>query len=357
MAATELDQARAEQFAGRMLEILNDTGIALLTSVGHRTGIFEAMAGRPPSTSAEIAEAAGLQERYVREWLRGMAVGRIVEYDPAEERYALPAEHAAFLTPAAGPDNLAAFAEYIPLLAQVEDGIVDSFQNGGGVPYSEYPRFQQLQAAETAPIFDATLVDATLPLVPGLVDRLNAGIEVADVGCGSGHAINVMASAFPQSRFVGYDFSDEGVAAGRAEAERLGLDNATFEVKDVSTLDADGRFGLITAFDTIHDQARPRTVLAAIHGALADDGDFLMVDIAASSNVEENYEHPLGATLYMVSVFHCMTVSLAQDGEGLGTMWGEQVARELLAEAGFGDVRVERVEGDILNSYYISRKA
>jgi 2-polyprenyl-3-methyl-5-hydroxy-6-metoxy-1,4-benzoquinol methylase len=211
-------------------------------------------------------------------------------------------------------------------------------------------------AEESAQVQDAVLVDVTLPLVPGLVEKLKAGIDVADIGCGQGHAINLMAQAFPNSRFTGYDFSEEGIAAGKAEAKELGLSNAQFEVKDAATLDDTERFDFITVFDAIHDQAQPRKVLANIARALKPDGTLLMVDIQASSNVEENMEHPLGPMLYGVSTMHCMTVSLALNGEGLGTVWGEQKARELLTEAGFNKIEIEHVEGDIFNSYYICRR-
>ena len=241
-------------------------------------------------------------------------------------------------------------------MGNVEDQIVECFRKGGGVPYSAYPAFQRLMAEESAQVQDATLVDVTLPLVPGLVEKLKAGIDVADVGCGQGHAINLMAKAFPNSRFTGYDFSEEGIAAGKAEAKELGLSNAQFEVKDAATLDENARFDLITVFDAIHDQAQPRKVLQGIAASLKPDGVLLMVDIAASSNLEENMEHPLAPMLYGVSTMHCMTVSLALDGEGLGTVWGEQKAKELLSEAGFKQIDIEHVEGDILNSYYICRK-
>jgi ubiquinone/menaquinone biosynthesis C-methylase UbiE len=188
------------------------------------------------------------------------------------------------------------------------------------------------------------------------VDRLRDGIDVADVGCGAGHAINVMAREFPNSRFTGYDFSDEGVAIGRREAKEWGLTNATFEVKDVATLDGSKQFDLITVFDAIHDQAQPRRVLKGIYDALKPGGTFLCVDIRASSDLHENIEHPLAPFMYTVSTMHCMTVSLALGGEGLGTVWGEQKARELLNEAGFRDISVATVEGDIMNNYYIARK-
>ena len=356
MTTQELDAAKAGAFAGRMGEVMNGASLALMASIGHQTGLFDTMADLAPSTSQQIAEAAGLNERYVREWLGAMTTGGVVEYDGAGATYSLPPEHAASLTRAAGPDNMAQWAQYIPLMASVEEGIVESFRNGGGLPYSAFPKFTKLMAEESAQIFDATLIDVTLPLVPGLVDQLKAGIDVADVGCGSGHAINLMAQAFPNSRFIGYDFSDEGIAAGRAEAAALGLSNAEFEVKDAATLDGARQFDLITVFDAVHDQARPADMLSGIAAALKPGGTFLCVDVAASSDVAENIEHPLGPFLYTISTMHCMTVSLALDGEGLGTVWGEQKARQMLADAGFNDIRVERVEDDIMNNYYIARK-
>lgn len=356
MASEQIDQTTAEGFADKFIGIISGAALALMSSVGHRAGLFDTIANLPPSTSEAIAKAAGLNERYVREWLGAMVTGDIIEYDHTTRTYHLPSEHAAFLTTAAGPDNLAYFTQYFPLLGNVEDEILHSFRNGGGVPYSSYPRFQELQAGETARVFDATLVDVTLPLVPGLLERLQAGIDVVDVGTGAGHAVNVMARAFPNSRFLGYDFSVEGVSAGRAEAAAWGLTNTTFEVKDVATIDDAERFDLITAFDTIHDQKDPRGVLSNVARALKPDGTFLMVDIAASSKLEENLGNPWAPLFYTWSTLHCMTVSLAQGGEGLGTAWGTQLARDMLKEAGFSQILEEQVDGDPINVYFIARK-
>jgi 2-polyprenyl-3-methyl-5-hydroxy-6-metoxy-1,4-benzoquinol methylase len=356
VATHDLDTAKQEAFAGQMVGLLNNAFIGILISIGHQTALFDTMAGLPPSTSAQVADAARLHERYVREWLGAMVTAHIVVYDAATRTYHLPPEHATALTRAAGPNNLAAFTRYIALAGDVESQVVECFRSGGGVPYSAYPQFQALQREETAAVYDATLVNLTLPLVPGLMEQLQAGIDVADMGCGSGHAINLMAHAFPSSRFVGYDFSEAGIVAAQQEAEQLGISNASFQVQDVAALAAEEQFDCITAFDTIHDQAQPRVVLKAIARALRPEGVFLMQDIAASSRLEENLEHPFAPFLYAVSVLHCMTVSLAQGGEGLGTVWGEQQARELLAEAGFTDIAVEQVEGDGLNNYYIAHK-
>jgi SAM-dependent methyltransferase len=354
--STELDAAKTEEFAGRVVGLLNNAMLGLMVSVGYRTELFDRMAELPPATSEEIAGKAGLNERYVREWLNAMTVGGFVEYDPGTRTYRLPPEHAVSLTRAAGPNNLALMAQFESLMGGVEDDIVECFRNGGGVPYAKFPKFQDLMAEMSAQVHDAALFESTLPLVDGLTDRLEAGIDVCDVGCGQGHAINLMAQRYPKSRFTGWDFSEEAVGAATAEASQLGLENATFEVKDAATIDGTQQFDLVTVFDAIHDQAQPARVLEGIAASLKPGGVFLCVDIAGSSNVEENLEHPLGPMLYSVSTFHCMTVSLALDGEGLGTMWGEQKANQMFRDAGFTDVETKKIPEDIFNVYYVAKR-
>jgi SAM-dependent methyltransferase len=352
-----IDQAKSDAFAEYMLDILNHGALSLMMSIGQKIRLFDTMSGMAPSTSGQIASAAGLHERYVREWLAAMVTGRVIEYDPAQGTYCLPAEHAAWLTRNAGTNNLAFMAQYIVMLANVQGEIVDCFSRGGGVPYSSFPEFQRLMNEESTQVVDESLLQVTLPLIPGLVERLQAGIDVADIGCGSGYALNFMARAFPRSHFTGYDFSQEGTAAAQAEARRLGLTNARFEVRDVSRLDAPDHYDFITAFDSIHDQTRPAEVLKAIANALRSGGVFLMVDVRASSLLEENMKHPLAPFLYTISCNHCMTVSLAGDGAGLGTMWGEQVALHMLHDAGFTQLELKHVEGDTANSFYIASRS
>jgi 2-polyprenyl-3-methyl-5-hydroxy-6-metoxy-1,4-benzoquinol methylase len=350
------DKSKAEAFAEKMLGTLNGAALALMTSIGHRTELFDAMAALPPSTLAQIAEAAKLNERYVREWLGAMVTGQIIEHDAATGTYSLPPEHAAFLTRAAAPDNLAVTAQFVAVLGEVESRIVDCFRNGGGVPYSAYPRFHAVMAEESSQTVVAGLKDAIFPLVPGLVEDLTRGIDVLDVGCGSGRALNYMAKAFPKSWFTGFDFSEEAVQAARREAELHGLVNVRFEVKDVAALNESEQFDLITAFDSIHDQARPALVLKGINRALRPEGTFLMQDIRGSSHVHKNMDHPIAPFLYTISSMHCMTVSLAAGGDGLGAMWGEEKALEMLGEAGFNSVLVKQLAHDIMNNFYVAKK-
>ena len=349
-----MDVGRAEAFGERMLGVLNAGSLALMISIGHRTGLFDVMSDLPPSTSSRIASTAQLDERYVREWLGAMTVGGLVEHDPADETYRLPPEHAACLTRAAAPENVAAFAQYVAVLGAVEDRVVESFRNGGGVPYSAYPRFHEVMAEDSAQTVVSALLDSILPLVPGLTERLEDGIRVLDVGCGSGRAVNLMARAFPRSSFYGYDLSEEAISRARAEAE--GTTNARFEVRDAASLDERASYGLITTFDAVHDQARPAEVLEGIARALEPDGVYLMQDIRASSRVQGNLDHPVGPFLYTISCMHCMTVSLADGGAGLGAMWGEEKAREMLRDAGFTQVEVKQLPHDFQNSYFIATK-
>ena len=356
MDKQDYDNSKAEEFASKMFKFLNSGMLSLMISIGYKTGLFDIIAQLKPSTSQEISQATKLNERYIREWLCAMVTGNIIEYDSLTEKYSLPKEHSAFLTRKSGIDNLAVLAQYVSLMGNVEDKIVECFRNGGGLPYSEYPKFQQLQAEETARIFDSKLTNQILPLIPEILNRLNDGIKVLDIGCGRGRAINLMGKKFPRSEFTGCDISHEGISSAKEEAKNMGLTNVQFEIKDALLVEELGKFDLITAFDTIHDQVQPTKVLNAINASLNNDGFFLMQDIAASSKVEKNIDSLLAPTLYTISTMHCMSVSLAFDGEGLGTMWGKELAVNKLTEAGFKDIKVMNVEGDIMNYYYVSRK-
>lgn len=356
----EPDPGVVDALADRLVDMLNQGALSLMVSIGHRAGLFDAMAELPPAGADEIANHAGLDARYVREWLGAMVTGRLVNFDPVTSRYTLPASHAALLTRAASPDNLAVFAQYVGLMGAAEDRILGCFREGGGVDYRHYARFHEVMAEDSGQTVLSALDDHILPLLGDEILRaLDRGIHVLDVGCGRGHALLHLARRFPRSRFVGYDLSAEAVQFGRGAAAPEGLHNVTFEIRDLTGFDTwaeDERFDLVTAFDAIHDQAAPDAVLRGIHRALATDGTFLMQDIRASSRLEKNLDHPVAPLLYAISTMHCMPVSLAQGGAGLGTMWGEELALEMLRDAGFDAVHVHRLDHDIQNNFYVARK-
>ena len=351
-----LNTDQMEAFGGRLVEMLNGAGLAMMLSIGHRTRLFDIMANMSPSTSGQIADAANLNERYVREWLGAMVTGKIVSYDPADQTYSLPPEHAALLTRAAD-ENMAATMQWMAVLGGVETKIVESFRQGGGVQYTEFARFHEVMAEESNQTVVAALLTHILPLVPGIEERLEAGIDVADIGCGSGRALIALAERFRNSRFTGIDFSEEAIIRANDEAMRRDLTNVRFVVRDAAAIGMPGRFDLITAFDSIHDQKQPTQVLAEIEAALRDDGTFLMQDIRSSSQLENNLEHPIAPFLFTISTMHCMTVSLALGGAGLGTCWGVELAESMLRDAGFGEIEVHELEHDIMNSYFVAQKA
>ncbi|NLY95322.1 MAG: methyltransferase domain-containing protein [Myxococcales bacterium] len=352
------DAWKAEAFAEKVLDSMNKGTLALMISLGHRTGLFDTMVSMDWGTSDEIARRAGLDERYVREWLGAMVTGGVVEIDPASRTYRLPAEHAASLTRASSPNNLAVYGQYLGIMGAVEDDIVECFRRGGGVPYEKFPRFHEVMAEDSGQTVLPALFDGILPLVFPSFEPLERGIDVLDVGCGRGRALVMMAERFPNSRFRGLDLSEEATAYGRAIARERGLDNLEFAVMDLRDFHEEAepeRYDFVTTFDAVHDQPKPKHLLAGIRRTLRPGGAYLMQDIKASSFPEKNVEHPMGTWIYTVSTFHCMTVSLAQGGDGLGTAWGRELARSMLAEAGFEDVEVYELPHDPQNDYWVMR--
>ncbi|MEW8376958.1 MAG: methyltransferase domain-containing protein [Candidatus Thiodiazotropha taylori] len=349
-----------EAFADQLMDMLNQGALSLMVSIGHRTGLFDALAELPATTLSHIADHTGLNQRYVKEWLATMVSGGILDYDPQQQHYSLPDSHAALLTRTASPDNMAVFAQYIGLMGQVEDKVIDCFRLGGGVGYEHYPRFHEVMADDSGQTVLAALDEHILPLIDPLIPSLESGIQVLDIGCGRGRALCHLAARFPNSRFVGYELSEEALDYARNAARQMGLDNLRFEQRDLSGFEERAEmdeFDLVTAFDAIHDQTTPQSVLNGIHKTLKPGGTFLMQDIRASSHLEKNLDHPIGPLLYTLSTMHCMTVSLANGGAGLGTMWGEEQALEMLSIAGFDSVAVHQLEHDIQNNFYVMSKA
>lgn len=350
-----IDEARIEAFTEQLFGHFTSSFITHMVDIGHRTGLFDAFS-QGPATSAELADRAGLQERYVREWLGAIVTAGIGEYDPTTEEYSLPVEH---LTCLAGDSalNLAPLSLLSGLLAQHIEPVAHAFREGGGVPYSEYrPGFTDVMDGLGRATFDALLIDAIVPLTGPLPGLLEDGIRVVDIGCGTGHTTNLLAQAYPRSTFVGYDIAADAIERARAEAREYRLGNVTFEVRDVVQLPIDPPLDAVFAFDAIHDQTDPSGVLERVHAALAPGGMFVMFDIKASSHLEDNVGNPMAPMLYGISTLHCMTISLADHGAGLGTVWGQELALKMLREAGFVDAEVHEIPFDPLDSLYVCRK-
>jgi SAM-dependent methyltransferase len=356
-AATPLyNQAAAEAFAERIVGAVDAGALMVMVSIGHRTGLLDTMSEMPPAGADEIAQAAGLDARYVREWLAAMTTGGVVSYDPVRGRYSLPPEHAASLTRGAPLGNLAVAAQAIPVLGAVQERILDCFETGEGTRYEDYPCFHQMMAEDSGQTVVAQLFDVVLPLAPELSGRLEAGIDVLDAGCGSGRALIALAERYPASRFTGYDLCAEAVARAEQVARAAELDNLRFEQRDLTGFDEQARYDLVTSFDAVHDQKDPQGLIRSLHGALRQGGVYLMQDIAGSARLENNLEMPLATFLYSVSCLHCMPVSLGQGGAGLGTMWGWETAEAMLREAGFAEPERHMLPHDPTNVWFVARK-
>lgn len=350
-----LNQDRAAAFADNAAEYLNAGAVAVMMSIGHRTGLFDVMAQMPPATSAAIADRAGLAERYVREWLAVMVVGGIVKYEPGPRTYVLPKEHAASLTRGAPLGNLAVYAQHVALIGAMQDRILECFETGDGLGYDDYPHFHHVMAEDSDQTVTGQLFDAILPLAGDVVERLEVGIDVLDAGCGRGAALLAMAGHFPASRFTGYDLCPDAVEFASRAASADGLDNVRFEVRDLSHYDEVDRFDFITSFDAVHDQKNPQDLLRRLRRALRTGGVYLMQDIGGSAELENNADFPMAALLYAVSCIHCTPVSLAQGGQGLGTMWGWETAQSMLRGAGFDSVERHVLPHDPMNVWFVSR--
>jgi 2-polyprenyl-3-methyl-5-hydroxy-6-metoxy-1,4-benzoquinol methylase len=328
-----------KQFAGKILNIYTGSILTKLIDIGYQTGLFE-VSTDGPATSDELSKRAGLQERYVREWLGAMVTSDIYRYDPELKQYELPKEHAVLLTGETAQNQcpnsrlINHFGRHLPKL-------IECFKVGGGVPYSEFrPEFTDCMDDSWRRIFDDHLVSGFIGAVEGISEALENGIRVLDIGCGTGHATNLLAQEYPNSTFTGYDIAEDAIAIANTEAKEMRLTNSSFNVVDVTNLANESKFDLITAFDAIHDQREPATVLKSVCGALVPNGTFLMIEFKFNSDVHENKGNPFAPLYYGISLMHCTTVSLASGGPGLGAVWGAQTANHMLAEAGFGDVKI-----------------
>jgi SAM-dependent methyltransferase len=342
-----------EAFAGRALGDLAGMMTTLMCVTGDRLGLFARLA-EGPATSAELAERAGVDERYAREWLRGMTAAGYLTYDRADERHALPAAHAPVLAEEGGPMFMGGVYQEAAGALPALPGVIDAFRTGGGVDQAAYGAdFWAGLERFSGAWFDNVLVPQWLESVPDVRDRLRDGARMADIGCGAGRALVRLAEAFPASTFTGYDLFPGQIERARRNARAAGVeDRVSFEVADAAA-GLPARFDVITTFDVVHDAAAPDRLVRGVRDALADDGAYLLLEINSADDPADNVG-PLATAFYGFSLFYCMTTSLAQGGAGLGTCGlPEARVRELLGGAGFGNV--ERAFEDPFNVLYVAR--
>jgi SAM-dependent methyltransferase len=334
-----IDQAKLDEFLGRFVADLGAAFHAPAVVAGDKLGLYKALAAAGPSTPAELAAGTATSERYVTEWLAGQAAGGYVTYDPASDRYLLTEEHAFALADETSPAFVPGAFQVATSTAKDEPRVTEAFRTGGGVGWGEH-HADLWQGTERffRPGYAANLVDAWIPALDGVGDKLAAGARVADVGCGHGASTILLAQAFPRSTFIGYDDHAPSIEWARKAAADAGVsDRVRFEVAPADAYPGDG-YDLVAVFDALHDMGDPLAAAAHVRRSLADDGTFLLVEPAAGERVGDNL-NPVGRVFYSASLFICVPHARSQGGPGLGSQVPEATWRELLAEAGFSRVR------------------
>ncbi|CAN8074243.1 unnamed protein product [Agarophyton chilense] len=356
-----LDKEKAEFFGARMLSYLNSGSITLLISIGHKLGLFEALARLPAVTSVELAQTSDLNERYVREWLAAMFVGGIVDIEDQrtkkhqDRRYSLPREHAAFLTWGRGPENVAVLTQYISILSSFEDRAVECFRSGKGIPCSEYGELKSIMAADSAQTIASSLIGWILPLGQTMiVQGLQAGIDVLDVECGTGINLITMAKEFPRSWFTGYDTNPALIAAAKEAAEKEKLQNVRFKCAQITEASESSAYDLVTCFGGLIETGDVKNVVRRVYQALRRGGTFLLQDVAANSDVRTNRSHPAACLLYSISLMFSLPTTIYKTGreeDALGVMWGNDLALSVLRDIGFKCEGVKRLADDHCNAF------
>ncbi len=328
-----MDRERIEAFLEKFVGFASGATTIGLLAVADRSGLSAYLGDHESGTAEEIAEGAGLDPRYTREILSGLAAAEVVDYEADSGVFTLPQEHALFLSSDLSPYFMGGWLDMLPLVMSQVEGVATATVHGGGVGFEEFgPGFIKGIDRGNGPSQRVFLTMKWLPAVTGLTNRLDEGIRVADVGCGSGTAAILMAEAFPNTEVIGFDISGDSIAIARGRSEDIA--NVEFHGYTVEDIPTEPGFDLITTFDVIHDLVDPMAGLKRIRQALKPDGVYLMMEPNASSYLENNL-HARGALLYGISALHCMTQSLAREGLGLGAAWGTETAEEMAGEAGF----------------------
>lgn len=350
-----MDKDKIKNFAEK---VISDMGAAMATGmayVGTKTGLFRTMANHGPMTMNEVIEQSGLQARYVEEWLKGMTCAEYLVFDPHDETYELSDEHA-FLLASEGSDHYVGGLFYsVPMMLGVAPRVADAFVNGGGVPFEDYGHEGVLAVdLMNRGLYEKRFAHYWLKSIPETYQLLSDSAQALDFGCGSGRVSIALASAFPNSHFTGIDVDATSIETARSTAQASGLqNNVAFVHGSTDLLATDGGYDLITICDCIHDLTRPLDVLSELRGLLRTGGVLFVIEPKAADRLEENIQ-PLGAMYYGMSIFHCMTQSLAAGGPGLGTCMGPAGLESLTREAGFSRFEMLDIKSQT-NQFYAVR--
>jgi len=340
MSATDIDQGRFEAFMGQAVADMGAIISAPLMIIGEKLGLYRAMAGAGPLSSEEVAERSGAAERYVREWLGNQAAGGYVTYDPESDRYTLPDEHALALADEDSPFYILGVYESIASLYADEDKILEAFRSGSGMGWHEHDH-RLFRGTERffRPGYRAHLVDEWLPALDGVQEKLERGAKVADVGCGHGASTVIMAQAFPNSEFFGFDYHAPSIERAHQAAKEAGVDDRITFATDAAKEYPGHGYDLVCVFDCLHDMGDPVGASRHVLETLDSDGTWMIVEPFANDNLEDNL-NPVGRVFYGASTVICTPASLSQEvGLALGAQAGEARLSNVLKEGGFTRVR------------------
>ena len=340
MSTTQIDTTKLEAFMGQVVSDMGAIISAPLMVLGEKLGLYRAMAGAGPLTSAELAERTGVAERSLREWLRNQAAGGYVDYDAETDSYSLPDEHALALADEDSPVYVLGAFELIASLYADEDRIAEAFRSGTGMGWHEHDH-RLFCGTERffRPGYRAHLVSEWLPALTGVVEKLARGAKVADVGCGHGASTILLAQAFPSSEFHGFDYHDGSIAQARIRAEEAGVaDRISFVTASAKEFPGEG-YDLVCMFDCLHDMGDPVGAARHVREVLAADGSWMIVEPYAEDAVADNL-NPVGRVFYGASTVVCTPASLAQEvGLALGAQAGEAQLSAVIEAGGFSSVR------------------
>lgn len=333
---TDVSEARMMSFGEKVLGEIATMFFANMAYIGEKLNLFKWMAQSGPVTPQELANISSLRPRYLQEWLSAMAAAGWIDYDADTQRFTLPPEHAPFFAQENHPMYMGGALEALGAYGETIPKIMECFHKGGGISLADqHPDMPKIMDRLSAPLFENFLTKLWIPeLLPKVHEKLTAGGEVADVGCGAGRALVKMAQAYPNSKFAGYE--PDAASANRAKSvvEQENLEDRVHIFNLPSSNMPDGQYDFVTTFDVVHDLAEPQNLIDDVRRALRADGTYLMKEANCSHRLEENL-HPVGKLLYSLSTLYCLPFSLANNGAAIGTCMGEELPRQMCNQAGF----------------------
>jgi hypothetical protein len=333
-----MNEEKLNALVGQLLQDLGGGASTALVRIGDQLGIYKALQNTDPMTSTELAEATGLAERYLREWLSAQAASGYVSYDPNGDKFSLSPEQSAIFADEDSPAFLTPAFDAVAAYLGNQDAVAEGFKTGAGIGWGNQTECLFCAVAKFfRPGYKANLVGSWLPALDGVVEKLERGIKVADVGCGHGISTVIMAEAFPNSQFTGFDFHEGSIIEARGHAKEHGLDNLQFETSLAK--EYPGKYDLVCIFDCLHDMGDPAGAMAHVHSSLASEGTCMVVEPQAGDSLADNL-NPIGRLFYSASTMVCVPTSLSQEvGAALGAQAGETRLREVMMSGGFSNVR------------------